>query len=112
MPKTMTNFHPSEEVAGELIDGLITDRVLNFDKDTANVTRMQTYAPGWKAGAHSHDYWEEVLVLKGRIFDETLNRWVEPGEYACRPPGQVHGPMEAGPEGATVLLINTSSWGK
>lgn len=78
---------------------------------------MQTYAPGWKAGAHSHTYWyaaqgllsgpgapltrlrrEEVLVLKGRIFDETLNRWVGEGEYACRPPGQVHGPMEAGPE--------------
>ncbi|TXT07329.1 hypothetical protein VHUM_03049 [Vanrija humicola] len=73
---------------------------------------MQTYAPGWKAGAHSHTYWEEVLVLKGRIFDETLDRWVGEGEYACRPPGQVHGPMEAGPEGCTVLLINTSSWGK
>ena len=38
---------------------------------------------------------EEVYILDGRLRDRTLQRWIEPGEYACRPPGMVHGPYEA-----------------
>lgn len=52
-------------------------------------------------------------MVSGKIYDHTIERWVGPGEYACRPPGQKHGPFECGPdEGAVVLLINTPSWPK
>lgn len=41
---------------------------------------------------------EEVLILEGRLFDRSLNRWIGPGEYACRPPGMLHGPYSTGDE--------------
>lgn len=56
---------------------------------------------------------EEIFVVSGKLYDHTIKRWVGAGEYACRGPGQKHGPFECGPdEGASVLLINTNSWGK
>jgi quercetin dioxygenase-like cupin family protein len=85
------------------------------------------YAPGWKQGhgTYTHNYWcestarrspdsrEEIFVVSGKVYDHTIKRWVYPGEYACRPPGQKHGPFEcAADEGAVVLLINTPSWPK
>jgi hypothetical protein len=36
---------------------------------------------------------EEIFVLEGTAYCHTAKRWIHPGEYACRPPGMVHGPF-------------------
>ncbi len=54
------------------------------------------------AGAKSHDYPEEIVVVSGRLYDKAFNMWLEPGCYASRPPGEVHGPFVA--DGDVVVL--------
>lgn len=41
---------------------------------------------------------EEIFVIEGKIYDHTIERWVHAGEYACRGPGQKHGPFECPPD--------------
>ena len=43
-------------------------------------------------GARVHDYWEHVYIVSGELTDLGLNQTFTAGTYACRPPGQVHGP--------------------
>ncbi|BEI83503.1 hypothetical protein CcaverHIS002_0401070 [Cutaneotrichosporon cavernicola] len=116
MVKNGSQFHMAMDVKDTKTPWAdVTDKILSYDPDTKNVTKLQVYAPGWKQGhgTYAHNYWEEILVVSGKIYDHTIERWVGPGEYACRPPGQKHGPFECGPdEGAVVLLVNTSSWPK
>ena len=33
-----------------------------------------------------------------RFYDEAFDRWLEPGDYASRPPGELHGPFIADEE--------------
>ena len=35
------------------------------------------------------------MIIKGRLYDEAFDKWLEPGDYASRPPGEVHGPFIA-----------------
>ena len=53
-------------------------------------------------GARCHTYPEEIFVVSGRLYDETFGMWLEPGYYASRPPGEVHGPFIA--DGEVVIL--------
>ena len=55
-------------------------------------------------GAKSHDYPEEIMIIKGRLFDEAFNKWLEPGVYASRPSGEVHGPFIAEEEGIVLEM--------
>lgn len=41
-----------------------------------------------------HDYYEEVLLLKGGLIDLTLNEVFTAGMYAYRTPGMKHGPYD------------------
>ncbi|ORY26062.1 cupin 2 domain-containing protein [Naematelia encephala] len=95
-------------------DGLESEIILAHDTKTGNVTKISYYAPGYHQteAYQKHDYWynslprEEVYILAGRIQDRTLDRWIEAGEYACRPPGMIHGPYTADPEvGVRQLLF-------
>ena len=53
-------------------------------------------------GSKSHDYPEEIFVISGRLYDEAFQMWLEPGYYASRPPGEVHGPFRA--DGNVIIL--------
>ena len=41
-------------------------------------------------------------MVSGRLYDKAFDEWLEPGVYASRPPGEVHGPFIA--EGDVVIL--------
>jgi hypothetical protein len=36
---------------------------------------------------------EEIYINSGRLYDEAFGVWLEAGDYASRPPGEIHGPF-------------------
>ena len=83
----------------------VSERVLAYDPSTGLLTRMVKWAAGVdtsSAGPVAHDYFEEVLILSGSIYDASLGQIFAAGCYACRPPGMVHGPWTTA-EGCVML---------
>ena len=79
-------------------DGQLEQLTLAIDEENGDYTRLTRFKAGadTKAfGAKSHEYPEEIMILKGRLYDEAFDKWLEAGEYASRPPGEVHGPFIA-----------------
>ena len=105
MPKSTVTYwnalDKSNDGKWEIIegsDGQLEQLTLAIDKKNRDYTRLTRFKAGadTKAfGAKSHDYPEEIMILKGRLYDEAFNKQLEPGDYASRPPGEVHGPFVA-----------------
>lgn len=75
-------------------------RILVGDPDSGVVTRMLRFDPGTdttRSGVLRHDFWEEVYIVSGELYDLTLDRVFGAGSYACRPPGMPHGPWVSEP---------------
>ena len=75
------------------------------DSVSGDYTRLTKFKHGYSTkafGAKSHDYPEEIFVVSGRLYDRAFDLWLEPGYYASRPPGEVHGPFVA--EGDVIIL--------
>ncbi|MEJ2115142.1 MAG: cupin domain-containing protein [Gammaproteobacteria bacterium] len=92
-----------EEFAEEL--------TLAIDEKTGDYTRLTRFKPGadtFTFGNKSHKYPEEILVIEGKLYDAAFNKWLEVGDYASRPPGEVHGPFKT-ETGCTVLEISYPS---
>ncbi|MGB0909616.1 MAG: cupin domain-containing protein [Nitrospirales bacterium] len=86
-------------------DGMLEQLTLAMDEESGDYTRLTRFKPGTDTtpfGAKSHDYPEEIFIIKGRIYDAAFDRWLEVGDYASRPPGEVHGPFQA--EGECIVL--------
>jgi hypothetical protein len=86
-------------------EGKILQFTLAEDPDSGDYTRLTLFKDGCSTeafGAKSHDYPEEIFVVKGRLYDAAFDRWLEQGDYASRPPGELHGPFTA--EGDVVVL--------
>ena len=99
MPKPELEFTPTDSFPEELSPGL-SKRVLSADPETRDHTVLLIHAPGsaWGEPVCTHDYWEEVYIIDGRIYDKTLQKWFGAGDYCCRPPSILHGPFEADEE--------------
>jgi len=79
-------------------DGQLEQLTLAIDEENGDYTRLTRFKAGTDTkafGAKSHEYPEEIMILKGRLYDEAFDKWLEAGEYASRPPGEVHGPFIA-----------------
>jgi len=114
MAKTTVNYwnaldksnHDKWEVI-EATDGLMEQITLALDEATGDYTRLTRFKAGadTKAfGAKSHDYPEEVMIIKGRLYDEAFDRWLEAGDYTSRPPGELHGPFKASEECVVIEM--------
>lgn len=87
MPKQEMEFTPSlsfpvqEEGQPELIR-----RILSSDQETGDKTVLLIHAPGtrWGEPVCKHTYWEEVYIVEGRLYDQTLDKWFSAGDYCCR----------------------------
>ena len=118
MPKTNRTYWNSlaeehqdawEPVAG--MEGIAEELTLAFDEKTGDYTRLTRFAPGADTqafGGKSHDYPEEVFIVDGSLYDAAFDRWLRKGDYASRPPGEVHGPFRTD-EGCLVLEISYPS---
>lgn len=99
MPKPEIEFKPTSSFPSESTPDLKT-QTLCSDPDTGDETVLLTHSPSseWGRPVCRHEYWEEVYIISGRIYDKTLQQWFGAGDYCCRPPGMVHGPFVADAE--------------
>src|SRR5690625_3111954 len=82
------------------IDGKVSglsERIISGKPDSDNLVRMLEFAPGTDTnvnGVQVHDYWEEIFILEGSVYDLTLQQEFVAGMVATRPPGMKHGPWK------------------
>jgi len=114
MKTTMTYWNPLEPVNCEKwqdidgADGNLKEITLAIDRETGDYTRLTWFRDGYYTGtfgAKCHPYPEEIFVVSGRLYDEAFATWLEPGSYASRPPGEVHGPFRA--DGDVLIYENS-----
>lgn len=102
-PLADTNTKEWEIIEGS--DGNLAQLTIAEDHQTGDYTRLTKFKSGYSTesyGAKSHEYPEEIFVVSGRLYDKAFNIWLEPGSYASRPPGEIHGPFIA--DGDVVIL--------
>jgi ChrR Cupin-like domain len=108
--KPEAEFFPATVVEWTRVAGPATglhERILASDEVNGVATRILSFEPGTDTspnGAQCHDFWEEVYILEGSIYDITLDQTFEAGMYACRPPGMRHGPWRS-PQGCTTFEV-------
>ena len=118
MPKTtITYWNALDKVNDdkwEVIEGsegLLEQLTLAIDKKTGDYTRLTRFKPGADTklfGGKRHDYPEEIFIVSGSLYDAAFNKWLTQGDYASRPPGEVHGPFRT-EEGCVVLEMSYPS---
>jgi len=85
----------------------LSERILARDPKAGVATRMLRFSPGTDTSANgtiTHEFWEEVYILEGSIYDTGLGKKFTAGMYACRPPGMKHGPWTS-EEGCTTFEV-------
>lgn len=90
------------------LEGLAEELTLSADPEFGEYTRLTRFHPGADTGpfgSKSHDYPEEVFIVSGRLYDQAFDLWLEPGHYASRPPGELHGPFKTD-QGCVVLEVS------
>ncbi|MGF1575430.1 MAG: cupin domain-containing protein [Cyanophyceae cyanobacterium] len=95
-----------DPIAG--LEGVAEELTLSIDPVSGEYTRLTRFHPGADTtafGPKSHAYPEEVFIISGRLYDQAFDRWLEAGDYASRPPGEVHGPFRT-EEGCLVLELS------
>ena len=111
MKSTRTYWNPlASDHAGtwETIEGSeenLSQLTIAQDPVSGDYTRLTKFKNGYSTktfGPKCHEYPEEIFVVSGRLYDEAFKVWLEPGYYASRPPGEVHGPFVA--DGDVVIL--------
>ena len=91
--------------------GLLEQITLAIDQENGDYTRLTRFKAGadTKAfGGKSHDYPEEIFIVSGSLYDEAFDRWLKSGDYASRPPGELHGPFKT-VDGCVVLEMSFPS---
>ncbi len=86
----------------EDVEDGIMEKILSYDDETGDYTRLLKYPPMETHQRLTHDFWEEVYILKGGMYDRTNKQNYLEGYYACCPPGMPHGPFDI-PNGCTMI---------
>ncbi len=108
-PLLSVNKDQWNSIAG--IEEFAAELTLAIDKVSGDYTRLTRFKPGTDTtsfGAKSHNYPEEILIIEGRLYDESFDKWLEVGDYASRPPGELPGPFKTD-VGCLVLEISYPS---
>ena len=110
MSKPELEFFPASNIGWIPVAGNVSglyERILAQDTKGGIATRMLRFNPGTDTSANGvvvHDFWEEVYILEGAIYDIPLRKNFTAGMYACRPPGMKHGPWKT-QEGCTTFEV-------
>ncbi len=100
--------HQSHWTAVKGLEGLAEEITLSCDAITGEYTRLTRFLAGADTssfGGKQHPYPEEVFIVSGRLYDHAFKRWPKAGDYASRPPGELHGPFKTD-IGCVVLEIS------
>ncbi|MDR0477458.1 MAG: cupin domain-containing protein [Desulfobulbaceae bacterium] len=90
------------------LEGVAEEITLSIDEVTGEYTRLTRFLPGADTtlfGGKTHAYPEEVFIVSGRLYDAAFGQWLTAGDYASRPPGELHGPFKTD-EGCVVLEVS------
>jgi hypothetical protein len=90
------------------LEDMAEELTLSIDSETGEYTRLTRFLPGADTtafGGKSHRYPEEVFIVSGRLYDHAFGKWLETGDYASRPPGEIHGPFKTD-VGCVVLELS------
>lgn len=90
------------------LEGMAEELTLSADAESGEYTRLTRFLPGADTtpfGGKVHRYPEEVFIVSGRLYDHAFGRWLTAGDYASRPPGELHGPFVSD-EGCVVLEVS------
>lgn len=83
----------------------IKEKILSVDSRTGDYTRLLKFPPGAETSQTLiHDFWEEVWIVSGSLYDMQKQETFLAGYYACRPPGMKHGPYRT-PFGCVTFEI-------
>ena len=99
MSKPEFEFFRATDIGWTPVPGKVAgleERILARDPDSGVATRILRFRPGTDTapnGVLTHDFWEEIYILEGAIYDISLGKNFTAGMYACRPPGMRHGPF-------------------
>ena len=110
MGKPEFEFFPAGNLKWTAVPGAVpglTERILAYDAAAGIATRMLHMDPGTDTsvnGTLTHEFWEEVYILEGSMYDIVLEQNFTAGMYACRPPGMKHGPWKTR-EGCTTFEV-------
>ena len=75
---------------------MLEQLTLAIDEKTGDYTRLTRFKAGadtTEFGGKSHTYPEEIYVISGKLYDAAFDQWLEAGDFASRPPGELHGPF-------------------
>lgn len=93
----------------EAISHKILSDTMDHHAKTGQRTRILRIEPGFQSfGQHDHPYWEELLILKGSLYEgSTANEETKLNalSFARREPGNMHGPARTD-ELTYILEIN------
>ena len=106
LSENRSHWHPIEGM-----EGFAEELTLAIDKESGDYTRLTRFMAGADTtpfGPKSHSYPEEILIIEGQLYDGAFDKWLEAGDYASRPPGEVHGPFKT-EVGCLVLEISYPS---
>ena len=115
MPKTTNSYfnalRSENSEQWEVVEGtggLVEFYTLSTDPngDYTRLTRFKAGADTSAFGAISHLYPEEVFIVSGRMYDASVDRWLECGDYASRAAKELHGPFKADEE--CIVLEHSS----
>ncbi|MFB3060346.1 MAG: cupin domain-containing protein [Candidatus Binatia bacterium] len=100
MPKLEREFFNPSNIPAKPVGGIpgLSEQILSQDPESGDYTRILLFEPGTDTsamGVQRHDFWEEVWILEGDLFDISLGQTFVKGMYACRPPGMPHGPWRS-----------------
>ena len=111
MSKPEFEFFPATDIGWTPVPGSkcggLYERILAWDPEGCCATRILRFDPGTDTspnGTLTHDFWEEVYILEGAIYDIPLGKKFTAGMYACRPPGMKHGPWKT-EDGCTTFEV-------
>jgi quercetin dioxygenase-like cupin family protein len=108
-PLKLDNHSKWQPITG--MEDMAEELTLSIDEVNGDYTRLTRFKPGADTsafGAKSHTYPEEIMILEGSLYDAAFDQWLETGDYASRPPGEVHGPFRT-EDGCVVLEMSYPS---
>lgn len=88
------NSHKWKSIPGT--SGMLEQLTLSIDVKTGDYTRLTRFKAGadtTEFGGKSHTYPEEIYIISGKLYDAAFDQCLEAGDFASRPPGEVHGPF-------------------
>ena len=104
MPKNI-EFSDTEIIPWKKLGKGTYEKVLNRNRQTGSYTRLLKFEPGGETKkASSHEFSEEVIIIKGSLLDKSLNMVFTEGMYAFRNPRMKHGPYVS-PSGCITFEI-------